>query len=94
MSDLEPQSHEPGEQSIVKRLPVGWRKQLYAVGASLGALAGFFAAYLFSREAENDPADDEVPDIPPSVLFGLLLSILALIRQIGETGQKNRKKRR
>lgn len=67
-----------------------WKSQTYAVGALIGASLGFMSAYLFTREAENDGNDEERPEVPPTVLLGIALSALSLIRQIAETARKKK----
>ena len=65
-----------------------WQRQIYVMGTFVGGALGFFSAYLFAREAEDSMNEDEKPEVPPTVLLGLALSILSLIRQIGEVGRK------
>ena len=66
-----------------------WKTQIYLIGVGFGAFMGFLSAYLFAKEAE-DSADDieKRPEVTPITLLGLGLSILTLVRQIGETGRK------
>ncbi|MGB7341690.1 MAG: hypothetical protein WBC91_22525 [Phototrophicaceae bacterium] len=70
-----------------------WRTRLYVVGGVIGAVLGVVSAYLFAKEVE-DPNDnnDEAPDIPPTALLGLALSIITVVRQIAETGRKKKGK--
>lgn len=68
-----------------------WKAKTYIIGSIIGAGMGFLSAYLFAKEAEDVAEDkDEGPDIPPTALLGLVLSIVTLIRQIAETGRKNK----
>lgn len=70
-----------------------WKRQTYITGATLGAFLGFLSAYLFAREAAADNAEEDArPDIPPSVLLGLALSTISLLRQIVESARKEKKK--
>lgn len=64
-----------------------WKLRTYVVGVLVGAGLGFLSAYLFAKEAE----DDEPPEVAPSTLLGLALSVLALVRQIGESAKKKDK---
>lgn len=68
-----------------------WKTRSYALGTLIGAALGFLSAYLFAREAEENDEIDDQPDIPPSVLLGLALSIVSLIRQIAEMGRGKKK---
>ena len=66
-----------------------WKTQVYLVGAGVGAVMGFLSAYLFAKEAEDSADDKEKqPDVSPITLLGLALSVMTLVRQIGETGRK------
>ncbi len=77
-----------------KQAKVTWKTQVYLVGAGIGAVMGFLSAYLFAKEAEASTDDKEKrPDISPITLLGLGLSVLTLVRQIGETGRKKDKKK-
>lgn len=71
-----------------------WKTRTYVLGTLLGAGMGLLSAYLFTREAEQNSEDGEMPDIAPSTLLGLALSILGLIRQISETAKKGNNKDR
>lgn len=72
-----------------------WKNQTYLFGAILGAVMGFLSAYLFAKEAEDDEdTDDERPKIAPTTLLGLALSALSLIRQIAETGKKDKERKK
>lgn len=68
-----------------------WKSRTYVMGILLGAAMGLLSAYLFAREAEDEQQDDERPEIPPSVLLGLALSALTLVRQIAESARKGKK---
>jgi hypothetical protein len=70
-----------------------WKRQTYILGGILGAVMGFLSAYLFAKEAE-DSEDDNRPDVPPTALLGLVLSAIGLIRQIAETGKKNKERKK
>lgn len=67
-----------------------WQRKIYLMGTFVGGALGFFSAYLFAREAEDSLTEDEKPEVAPSVLLGLALSILSLVRQIAEVGRKNK----
>lgn len=74
-----------------KRIDDNWKRRNYAMGAGFGALLGLLSAYLFTREAENTGEDDERPDLAPTALIGLALSVLGIVRQIAEAGRKKKK---
>ena len=70
---------------------VNWKTKTYLLGAILGSFMGFLSAYLFAKEAEDpDEAKEEAPQIPPTAMLGLALSILGVMRQIAETGRKKK----
>lgn len=73
-----------------------WKTQLYMLGAGVGTILGFLSAYLFTREVENSGEldEDQRPEIPPSALLGMALSVLTVVRKIAETAKtdKSRKK--
>jgi hypothetical protein len=75
------------------RPAVDWKTQTYLIGALLGAAMGFLSAYLFAKEAEDDPENDERPKVPPSAMLGLALSVIGVVRQISEVGRKESKKK-
>lgn len=67
-----------------------WKRQTYILGTFLGSALGFLSAYMFTREAADTLEAEDTPEIPPTVLLGIALSILSLIRQIAETGRKKK----
>lgn len=69
-----------------------WKSRMYLMGTVIGAAMGFLSAYMFAREAEQNSENGEMPDIPPSTLLALALSVLGLMRQISDTGKKSGKK--
>lgn len=73
-----------------------WKTRLYVVGAVIGAAMGFLSAYLFAKEAaqDQDPNDRSRPEMPPTALLGLALSVLTLVRQIAESGRKKDNKKK
>lgn len=81
MSQMKP---EPAQAPV---LPA-WKSQMYLMGAIIGGILGFLSAYMFAREAEDANETDERPEVPPTVLLGLALSMISLVRQIAETGRK------
>lgn len=77
-----------------KQAKAKWKTQIYLIGAGFGAIMGFLSAYLFAKEAEDSVDDiEQRPEVSPITLLGLGLSILTLVRQIGETGRKKDKKK-
>jgi gas vesicle protein len=71
-----------------------WKRQTYLFGGVLGALMGFLSAYLFAQEAADESDDDERPKVPPTALLSLALSAIGLVRQIAETGQKKKERKK
>ncbi len=63
-----------------------WKTRNYLAGAFIGAVLGVMSAYLFARSAEENDTGKPEP-IPTGTLIGLLLSVMALVRQIAETGK-------
>lgn len=68
-----------------------WKTRTYMLGVVVGALMGFLSAYLYAREAESNSENGERPELPPTALIGLALSVLSLVRQIAEAGRKKKK---
>lgn len=71
-----------------------WKTQTYILGGILGAALGFLSAYFFAKEAEHREEDDKRPEIAPTTLLGLALSAITLIRQIAESGKKNKERKK
>lgn len=79
------------QQNQPETSKVNWKTKTYLLGAILGSVMGFLSAYLFAKEAEDPDEDKEsAPDIPPTAMLGLALSILGVVRQIAETGRKKK----
>lgn len=68
-----------------------WKRRNYAIGALTGAAMGFLSAYMFTQEAEKSANENERPDLAPTTLISLALSVLGLVRQIAESGKKKKK---
>jgi gas vesicle protein len=81
------------EQNNEETKKPDWKKQTYLFGGIVGAIMGVLSAYLFAKEAE-DESENERPKIPPTTLLGLALSALSLIRQIAETGKKDKERKK
>ncbi len=66
-----------------------WKKKTYLNGTLAGAFLGLIGAYLFARAAEED--SDRMAGQPTRLqtgqLLSIMLAILALIRQITESGK-------
>jgi H+/Cl- antiporter ClcA len=75
--------------SQITNQQLNWKTRAYLIGLVGGAVFGFLAAMLYARAAEEEAARSggNPPSIPTTSLIGLLLSALALIRQIAETGK-------
>lgn len=71
-----------------------WKRKTYLFGGILGAFMGFLSAYLFAKEAEDTSDDEDRPKVPPTALLSLALSAIALIRQIAETGKKDKERKK
>jgi hypothetical protein len=67
----------------------GWKAKTYGMGVLGGALFGLLAAYLYARAADEGAQRNagKPPSIPTVNLIGMLLSALALVRQIAEAGK-------
>jgi H+/Cl- antiporter ClcA len=65
-----------------------WKTRVYLIGVAGGALFGLVSALLYSRAAEEEAEKGgKPPQIPTGTIIGLLLSALALTRQIAEAGK-------
>lgn len=71
-----------------------WKPRTYVLGAAIGTLFGFLAAYLYARAAEDETGgrSSKPARIGTGEMLGLLLSGLGLIRQISEMGKPPKKK--
>ena len=70
-----------------------WKPQTYTMGAIVGAILGFMAAYLYSRAAEEDAqrSGGKPKPIGTGEMITLGLAALGLIRQIAELGKPSKK---
>jgi hypothetical protein len=71
-----------------------WKPRTYFLGAALGTLAGFLAAYLYARAAEDEAGGrgNKPARIGTGEMLGLVLTGLGLIRQVSELGKPPKKK--
>ncbi|MAS34681.1 MAG: hypothetical protein CL610_11785 [Anaerolineaceae bacterium] len=68
-----------------------WKTRTYLIGVAGGALFGLIAALLYTRAAQEEAErGGQPPQIPTGTVIGLLLSALALVRQISEAGKPNK----
>ena len=72
-----------------------WKRRTYAIGLGFGAVVGILSAYLFARAAEeNSTRSDGKPEpIPTTQLFGVVLAVIGVARQIAEMGKPKDNKR-
>lgn len=75
---------------MTQRNDESWKSRTYMIGASLGALVGMLSAYLFVRSAEENPETGRPEPIKTGTLISLLLAVLALVRQIAESGKSKK----
>ena len=68
-----------------------WKRRTYILGGLLGSLMGLMTAYLFTRAAEEEGEAQQAPSVSTGTLIGLALSILALVRQIAESGKPKKR---
>lgn len=82
------------EQLPTTTQDTGWKPRTYVLGAAIGTLFGFLAAYLYARAAEDDARGhgNKPARIGTGEMLGLVLSGLGLIRQISEMGKPPKKK--
>ncbi len=71
--------------------PQSWKMRIYLIGAALGSAFGLLSAYLFTRSAQENNPSGKPEEIPTGQLLALLLSGLALVRQIAEMGKGKKK---
>jgi hypothetical protein len=67
-----------------------WKSRTYVMGVGLGAIVGMMSAYLFVRSAEENPESGRPEPIQTGTLISLLLAVLALVRQIAESGKRKK----
>lgn len=67
-----------------------WKTKAYGMGVIGGALFGLLAAYLYARAADEGGQHNggSPSSIPTGTLIGMVLSALALARQIAEAGKR------
>ena len=68
-----------------------WKMRMYLIGAALGSAFGLISAYLFTRSAQENNPSGKPDEIPTGQLVALLLSAMALVRQIAEMGKGKKK---
>lgn len=67
-----------------------WKVMAYAVGVVGGALVGFLAATLYTRTAEASlEQSGRRPEIGTMSVIGLSISLINIIRQIVELGDRD-----
>jgi hypothetical protein len=81
---------EAVKENVDAAITENWKRRNYAIGAIAGAAFGFISAYMFTQEAEKAAQEDERPDVAPTTLITLTLSLLGLMRQIAESGKKKK----
>ncbi len=79
---------------LPKNQTANWKPQTYTLGAVIGAVFGFLAAYLYARAAEEDAERNGGKPKPVGTgeMIGLGLAALGLIRQISEMGKPPKKR--
>lgn len=71
-----------------------WKTKSYVLGAALGVVFGLFAAYFYTRAAEDDAQRLGKPArVQTGEVIGLALAGLAIVRQIAELGRSPEAKR-
>lgn len=69
-----------------------WKRNAYTLGGLFGLTMGLLSAHLYTRAAEENLSDEgDPPQVPTMTLIGVLLSAMALLRQIAEIGKPNNK---
>jgi nitrate reductase gamma subunit len=73
----------------------GWKMQTYLVGVLGGLVLGALSAYMYNRAAEEEVRRTGTPPSPQTgELMGLVLALLATVRQIAEMGRPDQKRRK
>lgn len=73
----------------------GWKGQNYLVGLVGGLILGALSAYMYNRAAEEEVRRTGVRPSPATgELMGLVLALLATVRQIAEMGRSDQKRRK
>lgn len=72
---------------IVNKKDESWKPRSYVMGVGVGAFVGLMSAYLFVRSAEENPETGKPEPIRTGTIISLLLGVLALVRQIAESGK-------
>jgi hypothetical protein len=69
---------------------LSWRARAFIFGGLMGALAGLGAAYIYINSVKEDAAR---PEIKPSSLVALGLTVLGLLRQVAALSEAEDDKR-
>lgn len=66
-----------------------WKRKTYFNGTLAGAVLGLLGAYLFARSAEEDVDRNggQPIKLQTGQLLSIMLAVLAVIRQIAESGK-------
>ena len=67
-----------------------WRTKAFLVGGAVGALLGLSAAYIYVNSVEKEGVS---PEIQPTEAVGIGLALLAVLRQIANLHEGDRKKK-
>ncbi|MFW5691367.1 MAG: hypothetical protein ACOCXZ_02590 [Chloroflexota bacterium] len=70
-----------------------WKMQTYIKGGLLGLGIGLLGAYLYARAAEEDAERNggQPNKLQTGQILSIALAVLGLIRQIAESGKKQKK---
>jgi hypothetical protein len=68
-----------------------WRTKAFLVGGAVGAMLGLSAAYIYVNSVEKEGAP---PELQASEAVGIGLTLLAVLRQIANLHEGDRKKKR
>jgi hypothetical protein len=69
---------------------LNWRTKAFLVGGVVGAVLGLSAAYIYVNSVEKEGVQ---PEIQPAEAVGIGLALLAILRQIANLHEGDRKKK-
>ena len=67
-----------------------WRTKAFLVGGAVGAVLGLSAAYIYVNSVEKEGVQ---PELQPAEAVGIGLALLAVLRQIANLHEGDRKKK-
>jgi len=99
MSSNAPKTNLPDRRAMLQTRPaVPVKKSTdprpYWFGALGGLFSGLVGAYLFNRAAQEATKDGDIKPIETAQMFGLLMAIITVLRQVAELARPPQSKKK